>query len=116
MFPTTETIELFDSVCKRDGIKHVVSDFIDNKKDEYKPLFKYFKTLLKMLNDDKIPDYNKLDEPSFTLGFLICFNLFRLQIESENLDIEDYKININSLEAYIQFLEKDNSSVKIKND
>lgn len=116
MFPNKDTIEMFDAICTRDGVKHVITDFLTNKRDEYKPLFQYFNKLLKMLNDDKIEDYNRLDEPSFTLGFLICFNLFRLQIESEDFDIDEYISNIASLESYIQFLEKENSCLKNEND
>lgn len=111
MFPSKETIELFEEICKRDGFALTVTSNISKKNPNYKPVLDYLskiKTLIKESEKEK----REIFYESLNLGFLICFHLFRLQIEAENLDIEDYQISIDGLTKYIEYLEEELSKQK----
>lgn len=106
MFPSKETIELFEELCSRDGFAHTVTSNISKKNPNYKPVLDYLSKIKRLIKDSEKEKREVFCE-SLNLGFLICFHLFRLQIEAEDLDIEDYKISIEGLSNYIKYLEEE---------
>lgn len=114
MFPKYETIETFMEISKRDGMAETVMNVLSDKNPDYEPLLTYLKKIINKINAD--PEDNRIDSNAFSVGYLVCFNLFRIQIESEDLDVADLESNIESLRNYIAFLEDENSKLKAKND
>lgn len=104
MFPTNETVKLFLAMCNRDGTINAMMDLIDKQNEEYKPSLNFLKLLIAMI--DKT-EYKDVCVESLTIGFMTCFNLFRLQIEASNMDVADLQSNIDALSNYVEYLEKE---------
>lgn len=111
MFPSKDTVKLFIDICSRDGLSKTVSEVIKNPIDEkYGPVLSYLKGAMRIIDNPE--GTSDLCGESFGVGFLTCFNLFRLQLESEDMDIDDLQTNLDNLNNYIQFLEEENSKLK----
>ena len=111
MFPSKETVKLFIDVSNRDGFAATLSaPLLDPINPKYSPVLGYLKSALKII--DASEGNSKFCPESFASGFLSCFHMFRLQIESEDMDIEDLQLNIESLSNYVKFLEEEASKLK----
>lgn len=110
-FPKIETVKAFIHACDKEGFETIVDRLLNNDlKTEYKPLFAYLKKIVTdMLEDDLNEECNY-----YTSGFISCFDLFRRQIESEDMSIDDIKIQLDNILAWSSFLEKEN--VELKNE
>lgn len=114
MFPSKETIGLFETICSRDGFATTITQNISKSNTNYKPVMDYLCKIKDVIEHGAVD--KKQSYECFTVGFLCCFHLFRLQIEAEDYDIEDYERNIESLNNYIEFLEKENQQYKSKEE
>jgi hypothetical protein len=110
MFPSQETVNLFETICSRDGLAFTITKNISKKNPKYKPVMDYLYKIKNIIGGNSVEEAEKYE--CFTIGFLCCFHLFRLQIEAEDYDIEDYEKNIESLNNYINFLEEENKKYK----
>jgi hypothetical protein len=110
-FPKIETVKAFIHTCDKDGFESIVDKLLNNDlKNEYKPLFAYLKKIVTdMLADDLVEECNY-----YTSGFVSCFDLFRRQIESEDMDVDDIQSQLKNLLAWSSFLEDENVSLKNK--
>lgn len=112
MFPSKETVDLFETICSRDGFASTITQNISKKNLNYKPVMEYLSRIKDVIKHGAVD--KKESYECFTVGFLCCFHLFRLQIEAEDYDIEDYQRNIENLNNYIAFLEEENQKYKTK--
>lgn len=111
MFPSKETVKLFIDISNRDGFAATLGSALsDPVNPKYSAILGYLKSALKTIDNTGVE--NRFCPESFASGFLSCFHMFRLQIESEDMDIEDLQSNIDSLTNYIKFLEDE--SLKLK--
>lgn len=110
-FPKIETVKAFIHTCDKEGFESIVDRLLNNDlKTEYKPLFAYLKKIITdMLEDDLNEECNY-----YTSGFISCFDLFRRQIESEDMTVDDIKLQLDNVLAWSSFLEKEN--VELKNE
>lgn len=114
MFPSKDTVKLFIDISNRDGFASTLTTVLtDPVNPKYGPILGYLKSALKII-DGQGESNSKFCPESFASGFLSCFHMFRLQIESEDMDIEDLQANIESLSNYVKFLEEE--AVKFKSD
>lgn len=113
MFPTKETVSLFCDIVARDGLANTVMPILNSKNPTYIPALSYLKKAMKKIEDaNSIEEKMLLDPDAFSLGFVICFNLFRLQLEADELDNDDLKTNMEILQNYVEFLETENVRLK----
>lgn len=109
MFPSKDTVSLFIDICNRDGFSNTISEILKAPMNpNYAAVLGYLKSVLRII-DNGMSD---LQSDSFASGFLCAFHLFRLQIESEDMEIEDLQLTVNSLANYIEFLEDENLRIK----
>lgn len=110
MFPSKETIDVFLAMCAKDGLMKVSSSIFEDKVDpKYEPTIQILKNLVVTLTE---MEKALFDPESFATGFLTCFNIFRLQLESEDMTIEDMSANMAVLNSYVEFLENENSELR----
>lgn len=113
MFPSKDTVKLFIDISNRDGFAATLTRVLEDPiNPHYSPILGYLKSALKIIDSQTTP--SKFCPESFASGFLSCFHMFRLQIESEDMDIEDLQANIDSLNNYIKFLEEE--AIKLKSE
>lgn len=111
MFPSKDTVKLFIDISNRDGFAATLSGPLkDPINPKYAPVLGYLKSALKII--DHSPEDSKFCPESFASGFLACFHMFRLQIESEDMDMEDMQSSLDSLSNYIKFLEEEAVQLK----
>jgi len=109
MFPSKDTVKLFIDISSRDGLAKTIASILDQQSNaNYAPTLSYLKSVLRILDEDK----SDLCAESYATGFLSCFHLFRLQLESEDMDIDDLQINVEHLSNYIKFLEEENIRIR----
>ena len=112
-FPKKETVALFIEMINRDGLESVILQALKGDAiPKYGPIISFLKAACLIIDD---PENNsELCMESYSLGFLSCFNLFRLQIESEDMDLDDLENQVQKLEGWISYLEDEN--VRLKNE
>lgn len=108
-FPKIDTVKAFIHVCEKEGFESIVDRLMNNDlKTEYKPLFAYLKKIVTdMLEDDLTEECNY-----YTSGFISCFDLFRRQIESEDMTVDDIKLQLDNVLAWSSYLENENLALK----
>lgn len=111
MFPSNETVKLFLAMCNRDGTINAMMNIVDSKNEEYKPTINFLKLLVEMIDKAQ---YGDVCVESLTIGFMTCFNLFRLQIEASKMDMADLQSNIEALSNYVDYLEKEVDKINEK--
>lgn len=95
-------------MCNRDGIIPTLTAFLKDgdglipKDSKYMPCLSHLKVNLKAIEESESAEICK---ESYTVGFLSCFHLFRLQLEADQMDFEELQINIENLTSYITYLE-----------
>ena len=112
-FPKKETVALFIEMINRDGLESAILQAIrGDSTPKYYPIISFLKAACLIIED---PENNsELCMESYSLGFLSCFNLYRLQIESEDMDLDDLESQLQKLDAWVLYLEDEN--VKLKNE
>ena len=110
-FPSIETVDLFYEIVQRDGMEYVSENLLLKSKDpRLVPAVRYLKTVLLSLIEDEL-----LDEANgFSAGFISCLDIFRRQIDSEDIDLEDIELQLKNLSAWIEYLEAE--VVKLKSE
>ncbi len=111
-YPTRETVELFCEVLKKDGMEDVMEKLLmENGKDlRMMPILSFFKQSLTQLMEDHLLD--EID--GYSSGFLCCLDMFRRQIGSEEVTLDDLNIQIDNMIGWSQYLE--NESLTIRNE
>jgi len=112
LFPNNKTIKLFIDICNRDGFTKTVSEIFKEKdiNNNYLPVFSYLKLSMKTIGEEE--GNSDIDMESFVTGFLCCFHLFRLQLESEDMLLDDVQANIGVLNSYVTYLEDEICNLK----
>lgn len=110
-FPTLETVKLFLAELKKS--KDIESIFDSYKDDglnpKYLPSLSLLKEIVLTLNTRE--QYMSEVSPFFT-GFMCAFDLFRRQIESEDMTVDDIEANLTSITNWTKFLEDENCRLK----
>ena len=117
MFPSKETVSLFVDMTNRDGFSNTVISVLSepiNKK--YSPVLGYLKSALRAISKSSNSKEGGFCEESFASGFLSCFHLFRLQLESEDMEDDDLICSYENLSNYVKYLEEENVKLKDKID
>lgn len=109
-YPTRETVELFCEVLKKDGMEDVMEKLLmENGKDlRMMPILSFFKQSLTQLMEDHLLD--EID--GYSSGFLCCLDMFRRQIGSNEITLDDLNIQINSILAWSNYLEEEVAKLK----
>lgn len=111
-YPNKNTVNTFIALLNRDGLAKTISKLEDPLPDEQKPVIAYLKAIIKTLENR---DDNELCIDSYGAGFLTCFHVFRMQIESDDMDMGDLDIQLKSLQGWIEYLEVENLEIKSEN-
>lgn len=103
-FPSNDTVDLFYEIVQRDGMEHVSEELLLKSKDlRLLPLVRYLKTVLLSLIKDEL-----LDEANgYSAGFISCLDIFRRQLDSEEIDLDDVKMQIENMSAWTDYLESE---------
>lgn len=109
-YPTRETVELFCEVLKKDGMEDVMEKLLmENGKDlRMMPILSFFKQSLTQLMEDHLLD--EID--GYSSGFLCCLDMFRRQIGSSEITLDDLNIQINNILAWSNYLEEEVANLK----
>lgn len=109
-YPNNDTISLFSEIVKRDGIEEIMEKLIDkaSKDPKMKPLLGFFKSTLTTMLEDEL--FDEVD--GYSTGFITCFDMFRRQIESEKISLEDLLLQVDNLCGWNEFLEIENLTLK----
>lgn len=109
-YPNNDTIQLFAEIVKRDGIEELMEKLIDkaSRDPKMKPLLGFFKTTLTTMLEDEL--FDEVD--GYSTGFITCFDMFRRQIESEKISLEDLLLQVDNLCGWNSFLEEESLLIK----
>jgi len=109
-YPTRETVERFCEVLKKDGMEDVMEKLLmENGKDlRMMPILSFFKQSLTQLMEDHLLD--EID--GYSSGFLCCLDMFRRQIGSNEITLDDLNIQISNISAWSNYLEEEVSRLK----
>lgn len=109
-YPTRETVELFCEVLKKDGMEDVMEKLLmENGKDlRMMPILSFFKQSLTQLMEDHLLD--EID--GYSSGFLCCLDMFRRQIGSNEITLDDLNIQISNILAWSNYLEEEVAKLK----
>ena len=102
-YPTKETISAFKDIVEKDGMEDIFHNLVELSKTNKKinPLIEYLKAMVFSMVD------NGLDEElgAYTNGFISCLDLFRRQMDSESIDLEDLNIQLDNIVGWNSYLE-----------
>lgn len=108
-YPTIETIKMFVEITNRDGFEEISENLLLKHKDQrIMPLLSYFKQAIIQMLESEL--YDEAD--GFSSGFIVCLDLFRRQIESEAITLEELEIQLENILAWAEYLEKENVNLK----
>jgi hypothetical protein len=108
-YPTIETIKMFVEITNRDGFEEISENLLLKHKDQrIMPLLSYFKQAIIQMLEGEL--YDEAD--GFSSGFIVCLDLFRRQIESEAITLEELEIQLENILAWAEYLEKENVNLK----
>ena len=100
-------------MIKRDGLAKIIDQTLKGRVvPNYLPTISYLKAACLAIENPT--NDSELCMESYAVGFLSCFNLFRLQIEADDMDLDDLESQVQKLEGWISYLEDEN--VKLKNE
>ena len=108
-FPSIETVDLFYEIVQRDGMEYVSENLLLKSKDpRLVPAVRYLKTVLLSLIEDEL-----LDEANgFSAGFISCLDIFRRQIDSEDIDLDDIQQQLQNICGWTEYLEEEVTRLK----
>jgi len=110
-YPTLETIKMFVEITNRDGFEEISENLLLKHKDQrMMPMLSYFKQAIIQMLEGEL--YDEAD--GFSSGFIVCLDLFRRQIESEAITLEELEIQLTNMEGWTTFLEDE--SIKLKEE
>lgn len=98
-------------MIKRDGLAKIIDQTLKGRVvPNYLPTISYLKAACLAIENPT--NDSELCMESYAVGFLSCFNLFRLQIEADDMDLDDIEAQIQKLEGWILYLEEENLRLK----
>lgn len=108
-FPSIDTVNLFYEILKREGMDRISESVLLKSKDlRLIPSLSYLKTvLLNLIADDLIDEAN-----GYSAGFITCLDMFRRQLSSEEISLEDVEIQLKNVCAWTSYLEEENMRLK----
>lgn len=110
-YPTIETVKMFVEITNRDGFEEISENLLLKHKDQrMMPLLSYFKQAIIQMLEGEL--YDEAD--GFSSGFLICLDLFRRQIDSEAITLEELEIQLANMEGWTTYLEDE--SIRLKEE
>ena len=108
-YPTIETIKMFVEITSRDGFEEISENLLLKHKDQrIVPLLSYFKQAIIQMLEGEL--YDEAD--GFSSGFIVCLDLFRRQIESEAITLEELEIQLENMCGWSEYLENENDRLK----
>jgi hypothetical protein len=108
-YPTIETIKMFVEITSRDGFEEISENLLLKHKDQrIVPLLSYFKQAIIQMLEGEL--YDEAD--GFSSGFIVCLDLFRRQIESEAITLEELEIQLENMCGWSEYLENENVRLK----
>lgn len=99
---------MFVEIVERDGLEEISEGLLKCKEGKMLPLLSYFKQVIISMIDNDL--YDEAD--GYTTGFLTCLDMFRRQINSENVTLEDIEIQLANMEGWNSYLEQENIDLK----
>lgn len=108
-YPSLETVQMFVEITNRDGLEEISENMLlKNKEHRMLPLLSYFKQMIVNMIENEL--YDEAD--GYSSGFLSCLDIFRRQINSEAVKLEDIEAQLSNMEGWINFLETENVQLK----
>ena len=100
-FPSIDTVNLFCEIVEREGMEKISESLLLRSKDlRLIPILSYLKTvLLSLIKDDLIDEAN-----GYSAGFLTCLDMFRRQLDSEEVSLEDVELQLQNMCGWTEFL------------
>ena len=94
-YPSKETIEAFKQIIEKDGLEEVLGNLVNisNVNKKINPIVTYLKEMIFSMIDNNLEE----EMSAYTNGFISCLDLFRRQIESESIDLEDLNIQLENI-------------------
>ena len=111
-YPSKETIEAFKQKIEKDGLEEVLGNLVNisNVNKKINPIVTYLKEMIFSMIDNNLEE----EMSAYTNGFISCLDLFRRQIESESIDLEDLNIQLENITGWTSYLELENTNLKEK--
>jgi hypothetical protein len=111
-YPTKETIEAFKQIVDKDGIEDILENLVKeaNSNKKIAPIIEFLKEMVHTIIQDNLEE----ELSAYTHGFISCLDLFRRQIESEIIDLEDLNLQLDNIIGWNQYLEDE--SVKLREE
>lgn len=109
-YPSRETIEAFKQIVEKDGLEEILGNLVNasNMNKKLSPIVGYLKEMIFLMIDDGIED----EMSAYTNGFISCLDLFRRQITSDEVTLDDVNIQIENMIGWTNFLELENVNLK----
>ena len=109
-YPSKETIEAFKQIVEKDGLEEILGNLVNlsgvNKK--INPIVNYLKEMIFSMIDEEVEE----EMSAYTNGFISCLDLFRRQIDSESISLEDLNLQLENICGWNEFLERENYNLK----
>lgn len=109
-YPTKETIDAFKQILDKDGMEFILENIVNstNTNKKITPIVNYLKEVIFSIIEDSLEE----ELSAYTNGFISCLDLFRRQIESESIELEDLNIQLENICGWVKYLEDDNTKLK----
>ena len=104
-YPTKDTIGAFKQIVEKDGMEDILENLVNaaNVNKKISPIVNYLKEMVHIIISDNLED----ELSAYTNGFISCLDLFRRQIESETIDLEDLNLQLDNIVGWNEYLEKE---------
>jgi len=109
-YPTKSTIDAFKQIVEKDGMEDILENLVNaaNNNKKIAPIVGFLKEMVHTIISDNLED----ELSAYTNGFISCLDLFRRQLESETIDLEDLNLQLDNIVGWNEFLEKENFALK----
>jgi hypothetical protein len=109
-YPTKSTIDAFKQIVEKDGMEDILENLVNaaNNNKKIAPIVDFLKEMVHAIISDNLED----ELSAYTNGFISCLDLFRRQLESETIDLEDLNLQLDNIVGWNEFLEKENFALK----
>jgi hypothetical protein len=102
-YPTKETIEAFKQIVDKDGMEDILENLVTlaNNDKKIAPIIGFLKEMVHIIISDNLEE----ELSAYTHGFISCLDLFRRQIQSETIDLEDLNLQLDNIVGWNSYLE-----------
>lgn len=109
-YPSIETIEAFKQIVEKDGLEEILGHIVtvSGKNKKIAPIVSFLKEMIFSMINENLEE----EMSAYTNGFISCLDLFRRQIESESISLDDVNLQLENIAGWNQYLEEEVTRLK----